>query len=184
MTTNDAVRGLLSWLATYGLHSTIFLGGAWALCALRPLASRTRERVWKLALIGGLASATLQLASGARPILGRIDWQTIETAREAAPVAPLDLPAPGPGSDPASSPSEPELAFQDEASPRGPSLAEASMAHDEARPERSTHRESRQVVPPRPSRTHESERALASGAPRSTSPDVREPRTPALVSRL
>src|SRR5262245_32944778 len=105
MTTNDAVRGLLSWLATYGLHSTLFLGGAWALCALRPLASRTRERIWKLALIGGLASATLQLASGARPILGRIDWRPVETAREAAPPASLTLTELEPGAGPRPIPS-------------------------------------------------------------------------------
>jgi beta-lactamase regulating signal transducer with metallopeptidase domain len=81
MTTNDAVRALLAWLATYGLHSTLFLGGAWALCALRPpRANQNRERLWKLALVGGLVSATLQLAAGARPILGRIDWPPVAVA--------------------------------------------------------------------------------------------------------
>ncbi len=95
MTTNDAVRAALSWLATYGLHSTLFLGGAWILCALRPpRVNRNRERLWKLALVGGLVSATLQVATGARPLLGRIAWQETAPAREAAPVAPLSARGP------------------------------------------------------------------------------------------
>jgi beta-lactamase regulating signal transducer with metallopeptidase domain len=92
MTTNDAVRTALSWLATYGVHSTLFLGGAWLLCALRPpRIDRNRERLWKLALVGGLLSATLQVASGARPLLGRLDWPAAELARRAAP-APSGAP--------------------------------------------------------------------------------------------
>jgi len=103
MTTNDVVRALLAWLATYGLHSTLFLGGTWVLCALRPpRGNRSRERLWKLALVGGLASATLQLAAGARPILGRIDWRPVESARVVVPAPQATTGDPrrlGPGSD-------------------------------------------------------------------------------------
>lgn len=78
----DLVHLALSWLGTYALHSTLFLGGVWALCALRPpRALRLRERLWKLALVGGVASASLQLAVGARPLLGRIVWHSAQ-ARE------------------------------------------------------------------------------------------------------
>src|SRR5262245_61318590 len=90
MTTSDWVRGALAWLATYGLHSTLFLGGAWLVCVLRaPKANRNRERVWKLALVGGLLSSTLQLALGARPLLGRIDWRTTEVPAVATSDAAL-----------------------------------------------------------------------------------------------
>lgn len=97
MTTRDAVRAALSWLATYGLHSTLFLGAAWLLCVLRPpRVNRNRERLWKLALVGGVVSATLQVAIGARPLLGRIDWPLADperaapaTARPSTPVREL-----------------------------------------------------------------------------------------------
>lgn len=81
MTTSEGIRAVLSWLATYGLHSTLFLGGAWLLCALRPpKANRNRERVWKLALVGGVVSASLQLAVGLRPLLGHIEWAPANVA--------------------------------------------------------------------------------------------------------
>ena len=49
MSTGEAVPLALSWLATYWLHSTLFLGGAWLLCRLRPpRLARDRERVWKI----------------------------------------------------------------------------------------------------------------------------------------
>lgn len=99
MSTSDGMRAALSWLATYGVHSTLFLGSAWALCRFRPpRAERNRERIWKLALVGGVLSATLQLALGARPLLGRIDWNTeprAELARAGGePAAEGVLPAP------------------------------------------------------------------------------------------
>jgi len=88
VTNNDWIRSALSWLATYGLHSTLFLGGAWLWCTLRtPRVNRDRERVWKLALVGGVLSTTLQLALGAQPLLGRIDWLA------AQPVAQVTAPA-------------------------------------------------------------------------------------------
>ena len=85
MTHNDWIRNALSWLATYGLHSTLFLGGAWLWCTLRaPRVNRNKERVWKLALVGGVLSTTLQLALGGQPLLGRIDWLAAEPLAEAA----------------------------------------------------------------------------------------------------
>ena len=59
------------WLLTYALHSTLLLGGAWL--ATRRLGVRrlaVQEVIWKLALIGGLATATLQLGLGVRPFGG------------------------------------------------------------------------------------------------------------------
>ncbi|MSR63437.1 MAG: hypothetical protein EXS08_13420 [Planctomycetes bacterium] len=89
MTHNDWIRNALSWLATYGLHSTLFLGGAWLWCTLRaPRVNRSKERVWKLALVGGVLSTTLQLALGGQPLLGQIDWLAAEPLAEAAASQP------------------------------------------------------------------------------------------------
>src|SRR5262249_36292146 len=46
------------------------------LCALRPpRVNKNRERLWKLGLVGGLVSASLQIAIGTPPLLGRIEWR-------------------------------------------------------------------------------------------------------------
>ena len=47
---------LALWLATYALHSTLLLLSAWWLARVFPAA---RERLWRLALFGGLLTATL-----------------------------------------------------------------------------------------------------------------------------
>ncbi|HEX6885555.1 MAG TPA: M56 family metallopeptidase [Planctomycetota bacterium] len=99
MTTSELIRAALAWLATYAVHSTLFLGLAFGLDRLRrPRLERNRERVWKLALVGGVLSATLQCALGARAPFGHVEWQGQGAARpaeqaEAVP-APSALPAP------------------------------------------------------------------------------------------
>ncbi len=56
----DAVFIPLSWLATFLVHSTVFLGGAWLITRFffgdNPAA---RELIWKTAAVGSLATATL-----------------------------------------------------------------------------------------------------------------------------
>ncbi len=47
---------LALWLATYALHSTLLLLSAWWLAHVFPAA---RERLWRLALFGGLLTASL-----------------------------------------------------------------------------------------------------------------------------
>lgn len=48
---------IISWIATYLLHSTCLLGGVWLLLRLRPgTGPSAREILWKMALIGGLIS--------------------------------------------------------------------------------------------------------------------------------
>ena len=62
----------LAWLLTYLLHSTLLLGLAWL--ASKPLARwsvAAEEAVWKLALVGALLTASLQLAAGWEPAAGR-----------------------------------------------------------------------------------------------------------------
>lgn len=60
-----------AWMLTYAVHSTLLLGAAWGLTHLlgeRRLA--LQETVWKLALVGGIATATLQLGLGVEPLAG------------------------------------------------------------------------------------------------------------------
>jgi hypothetical protein len=47
---------LALWLSTYALHSTLLLLSAWWLARVFPAG---RERFWRLALCGGLVTATL-----------------------------------------------------------------------------------------------------------------------------
>jgi len=48
----------LAWAATYAVHSTVMLGGVWLLSRrLRPV--QAREAIWRAALLGSLATATL-----------------------------------------------------------------------------------------------------------------------------
>lgn len=62
---------VLAWLLTYALHSTVLIGGAWIIAvllarlacrvrALRDLLPALRERLWKVALVGGVVTATAQ----------------------------------------------------------------------------------------------------------------------------
>jgi beta-lactamase regulating signal transducer with metallopeptidase domain len=84
----------IAWMLTYLLHSTLLLGLAWI--ASKPLSRwsvAAEETVWKLALVGALFTASLQLAAGWQPLAGR--WNlaapapaatiSVNTAREATP---------------------------------------------------------------------------------------------------
>jgi beta-lactamase regulating signal transducer with metallopeptidase domain len=62
----------LAWMLTYLLHSTLLLGLAWL--ASKPLSRwsvAAEEMVWKLALVGALFTASLQLAAGWQPLAGQ-----------------------------------------------------------------------------------------------------------------
>ncbi|MGM9485378.1 M56 family metallopeptidase [Roseateles sp. NT4] len=83
---------LLTWLCSYLLHSSLLIGALWAAeraHLLARLATATQETLWRLALLGGLVSASLPLLT---PLL---------TPPQAAPanVAPLVIavqePVPG-----------------------------------------------------------------------------------------
>src|SRR5262245_53844070 len=88
----------LAWLFTYALHSTLLLTSAWIATRRMP-ASRAglRERVWKFALLGAFATASLQVGLGFEPLGGRLMLGRAKagaerarapesTARESAPV--------------------------------------------------------------------------------------------------
>ncbi len=64
----------VAWLLTYLLHSTLLLGLAWLVS--KPLARwsvAAEEAVWKIALVGALVTASLQVAAGWEPAAGPPD---------------------------------------------------------------------------------------------------------------
>jgi hypothetical protein len=47
-----------AWLTTYLLHSTVLIGGAWLVTLVVRLEPGTRDFLWRVALLGGLVTAT------------------------------------------------------------------------------------------------------------------------------
>ncbi len=79
-----------SWLLTYALHSTVFLGLAWLVTRLlggRRLA--LEELVWRAAVLGGLLTASLQVGLGVGA--GTLDLTTM--TRQMAPTSVATVPA-------------------------------------------------------------------------------------------
>ena len=63
---------VVAWLATYIVHSTLLILTVWGFTRCCTLDSLTRSLLWKLALVGGLFTATLQTGLGVRPWLGQV----------------------------------------------------------------------------------------------------------------
>jgi beta-lactamase regulating signal transducer with metallopeptidase domain len=84
---------LLAWLLTYLVHSTLLLAAAWAADRAgwlrRP---RLAEIVWRIALFGGVLTATLQ--GPVRTVLGALPSATLIAPATAAQGAPSGLAAP------------------------------------------------------------------------------------------
>jgi beta-lactamase regulating signal transducer with metallopeptidase domain len=55
-------QAIAAWLLTYALHSTIFLGGSWLVVRYARPDHFVRDVIWKVALVGGLITATAQSA--------------------------------------------------------------------------------------------------------------------------
>ena len=85
----------LSWLATYLVHSTLLIGCVWAFTRWCSLDSLTRSLLWKLALVGGLFTATFQNGLGVQPALGVL--ALAPPAEQPAPPLPPSPPPPSPG---------------------------------------------------------------------------------------
>ncbi|MBL8973102.1 MAG: DNA-binding protein, partial [Myxococcales bacterium] len=75
---------VVAWLATYLVHSTLLIGTVWAFTRWCSLDSLTRSLLWKLALVGGLFTATLQTGLGVRPWLGQVAVASEDEAAVAA----------------------------------------------------------------------------------------------------
>jgi beta-lactamase regulating signal transducer with metallopeptidase domain len=67
---DGALSALVGWLLTYAIHSTLLLGGAWLLARSRFVGERGADLLWKTALVGGLATATVQSVVDVGPSLG------------------------------------------------------------------------------------------------------------------
>lgn len=86
----DPLALATSWMLTYLIHSTILILGVWLVFrGIPPLAKRLSPAAanlsWKLALVGGLVTATVQLAAGVTPSLGALELETGPKVVEAAP---------------------------------------------------------------------------------------------------
>ena len=70
---NELIEGLVAWMITYWLHSTLLIGlAALAAGTMRRRGLAARETLWRAALIGALVTATLQVGSGWRSPLGSV----------------------------------------------------------------------------------------------------------------
>lgn len=132
MTTSDAIRLGLSWLGTYGLHSTLLIAVAWAWCRwCPPRALRERERIWRWALLGGLLTATIQTGLGPRALAWSFEWPTVADRLEATP-ARLDRAA-EPVLEPSAEPRPARTAARRSPRPARVHPPAASLAHLPAR---------------------------------------------------
>ncbi len=121
MGVESAAWKVAAWLATYALHSTVLIAVAWLgvlalsrVTRLRDFATGIREWMWKLALFGGLATATAQVGFSIET--WRLEWipsssestALVERA-EPAPARPTFAPivAAAPKIDPPTEPSAP-----------------------------------------------------------------------------
>ncbi len=83
MPASPVLQEVLAWIGTYLVHSTLLLGGAWLITRRLPnLAPRLQERVWRLAMLGGLVTASVQVLGGTHP-----SWGTWNLKGEQAPEA-------------------------------------------------------------------------------------------------
>jgi beta-lactamase regulating signal transducer with metallopeptidase domain len=78
----------VAWLLTYLLHSTMLLGGAWLLSAARVVRSAVaKDALWKVCLIGGIVTATVQSALPGASLGGRLWLPGVAAAHAAGPDA-------------------------------------------------------------------------------------------------
>lgn len=76
------------WILTYALHSTVLIVFVWALLKLFPkVPLRLQESLWRVALFGGLATATVALMADVEPLGGRLPLPASVQAK-AATIAP------------------------------------------------------------------------------------------------
>src|SRR6267378_5664840 len=101
---NPLSSNLLAWLLTYLIHSTVLLGLAWLVTRRRRLEPAAADLLWKVALIAGLVTGTVQSRLDlAKPTAVMLPVATVPPAAPvsgpAAPAAPAP-PTPGfrPGS--------------------------------------------------------------------------------------
>lgn len=85
---------MVSWLGTYFVHSTVLIGGVWMFGRFLPLDALTRSLLWKMSLVGGLFTATLQTGLGVEPLFGTVSVESGTTAAPAPGTVTASPPAP------------------------------------------------------------------------------------------
>jgi len=84
----------LAWVLTYAIHSTVLIVATWLVCRFVPrLSLASQDALWKLALVGAIATTTVQTASGLQSPWGRFAMPAA-LATEAAPVPVVAAAAP------------------------------------------------------------------------------------------
>lgn len=58
---------ITAWLLTYAIHSTVLLGMAWLVLRLRRAGPDVADLLWKVAMVGGILTATAQSALNVQP---------------------------------------------------------------------------------------------------------------------
>lgn len=88
---------VVAWLLTYLVHSTMLIGGALGLAGLGIVRSpAARDTLWKVALIGGLVTATAQQALRLQPAVGHVALAPLDASPylDVATVRPAAEPSP------------------------------------------------------------------------------------------
>lgn len=77
------------WILTYAVHSTILILSVWALLKLFPrVPLRLQESLWRVALFGGLVTATVSYGADIEPLGGRLPLPAgMMASGEAVPAA-------------------------------------------------------------------------------------------------
>ncbi len=91
-----------SWLLTYLIHSTLLLSLAWLVTSRVRGGARApalRDMIWKAALVGGLATATLQTGLELQPLGGAIALERTAAPLAEPAVVPRNLAVPSPSVD-------------------------------------------------------------------------------------
>lgn len=74
---------LIAWLITYALHSSLLLGLAWLVTRFTKERWALDESLWKVALCGGILTASVQLGLGVSPKLAALDIAAFTAPAEA-----------------------------------------------------------------------------------------------------
>jgi HEAT repeat protein/beta-lactamase regulating signal transducer with metallopeptidase domain len=77
---------IAGWLLTYALHSTVLLGMAWLVLRGRRADAASREVLWKVAMVGGILTASVQTGFNLQPA-GSLSLVAASATTSAAPPA-------------------------------------------------------------------------------------------------
>ena len=86
------IAATAGWLLTVALHGSVFLAAAWLIDRTwRAPPNAWRELMWRVALFGGVITASLQPIAGPSPIAAR--WQLAGAATASTAIAPAQTAA-------------------------------------------------------------------------------------------